>query len=780
MTERQQDSNVDGKSVGVNPGYAAFHIAKALITSEEHDDAATRERAKEKISKWEAVLKNILTGSLEYGSRTPFKGVPTWATLEVVTGGFATGELLANGPLQEYEKKLLENIPGAPEGEERRVLNAHYLTDVGLAELQDRVRNGCYDVGVPEEGALLTIAWLVQFGYSDDARRLLDVLSPYLSKLRFYPIPLEHPRRFGSRVHLQDVGNTLEDLRRIKPNKRILAQKETVEIWLPLYDRIVALFLETVKNSWPCQSYPDDWPERALALLKEYAELRKKHTYCGKMERANGHSSQLREFLGRCAQKPEGLSGREVGRIRLILKCYVEKRGEPDSPTCAEARRRQVADVSAPTFHAIAEVVTPRLEKHFKDDGLDDIGHLIETVTEEEGATSGIPEGTSIPHSIKRKVERCLNETVDVLVVRGLITSGEILARVLPQMTSGLRAMGITEPTLRQLYAAIYRAFRKRRSLLLLNLEKQIQVEELPWISSIERFRSDSLSSRELSRQTLEEVTALALTSFPHTILPNKLLQELRTLVASSDLDIPLVDELAADIFMGEFSGKFVEAAWRAADLLNGSLYATYFDINYKEIRKIRKAKAVTKRGWFWQTTKAMPSDFAQLCASRAGVSLGTWDPATNGMIIEQQQILTTQNLAALFVGLGLTDALHGQLGEMAKQCFKWICKRGQMKIDKWHAKLIMVKNTAYAWRQMIFFLALLPNSDLIDFIRWAEEHLDVQAEGFRNRFSPVLRGLVLASNGAANDHALWMKSDARRFLGWSKTKHWFLDDVTI
>ena len=110
------------------------------------------------------------------------------------------------------------------------------------------------------------------------------------------------------------------------------------------------------------------------------------------------------------------------------------------------------------------------------------------------------------------------------MVERGLVTSGETLARVLPQMTSGLRAIGITEPTLGQLYAGIYRAFRRRRSLLLLNLQKQIQVEELPWVAAIERFRSDSLSSRELARQTLEEVTILTLTSFPQAILPNKLL----------------------------------------------------------------------------------------------------------------------------------------------------------------------------------------------------------------------------------------------------------------
>lgn len=778
MTERKPAPGDEVKPTGVNPGYAAFQIAKALTTAERHEDSAIRGRAEERLSKWEAVLRNILTGAVAYGSRTPVEGVPGWATLEVITGGFATGELLAGGPLQGHEQKLLEEIPSVPGGEERCALNAHFLTDAGLAELRNRLYSGCYDVAVPEEGALMVVAWLVEKGYAEDARGLLDQLAPYFPRLRFYPIPLEQPRSFGSRVHLQDLGTTLADLRTIKPNKRILAQKEAVEVWLPLHDRIVALFLKTVENGWPCQKYPDAWPERALALLGEYAQLRKEHTHCGKIERAKEHSAQLREFLGRCARKPDGLTGREVGRIRLILNRYVAKRGAPDSPTCAGARRRQAADVSAPTFHAIAGVVAARLEKHPKDAGLDDVGPLNGEVTGEEAAGSGVPKGTSVPPSIRRKVERCLNETVDTLVERGLITSGETLARCLPQMTSGIRALGITEPTLRQLYAAIYRAFRRRRSLLLLNLEKQVQIEELPWVAAIERFRSDSLSGRELARQTLEEVAVLTLTSFPHAILPNKLLQELRALATNAALDIPLVDELAADIFMGEFSGKFVESAWRAADLLQGSLYAAYYGIDYEEVRKIPKPIKPTKRTCFWRTPKGMSDEFARLCASRAGVSLGTWDPATNGMIIEQQQILTTQNLAALFAGLDLADALRGQLGEMAKQCFEWVCKRQQVREDKWHAKLKMLKNTAYAWRQMLFFLALLPARDVAGFLRWAEDHLDAQEEGFRKRFARALRGLVLVANGASIDQHPARKSDACRFLGWSNTKHWLLADV--
>jgi len=774
MSDRERFPSTSSGQAGVNPRYAGFQIAKALTTVEDHPDAETRERAKERIRKWETVLANILTGTLEYGSRTPVRGTPAWATLEVITGGFATGKLLADGPLLEHENRLLEKVPSVNAGEERRVLNAHFLTDAGLAEIQSALRNGCYDLTVPEEGALMVVAWLVANGRAKEARDVLSEISSFFSQLRFYPVPLEQPRLFGPRVHVQDVGTTLDAVRAIKPNRRILAQRESATIWAPFYDGMVALLLETVRNGWPCQVYPTGWSDRAVALLRDYAELRKTHSLSRRLERPGKHYAQLRILLGKCAADPRRLTGREVGRIRLILEQYVQKRGLPDSMTCIENRKRQGSAVSAPTFYEIAQVVVPRLNKYPREMGIDDVSHLTAAVTESEALTTGVVEGTLIPVSIRQKVERCLNETVAVLIERDLITSGETLARVLPQMTSGIRAAGIADPSLRQLYAAIYRAFRQRRSLLLLNLEKQVQIEELPWVAAIEPFRNDSLSDHELARQTLEEVSVLTFNAFPHAILPNKLLQELRALVKGARLDLPLVDEVAADIFMGSFSGKFLESGKRAAALLKGTLYETYYRINFSDVLSIPESKETPKR--FWQRGERNTDGFVQLCASRAGVPLGTWDPATNGMIIEQQQILTTQNLAALFVGLGLAEVLRPQLADMAKQCFAWICQRQQLRMPQWHARLVMVKNTAYAWRQMIFYLALTTPAQLEDFLQWAEDHLAKQPTEFQTRFRPAFAGLVLAAKPEEVDAA--NKVLARPFLGWSKERHWLLTNL--
>jgi hypothetical protein len=790
MTERREPEDEPAPQ-GVNPGYAGFQLAKALATSTDHDDPATRARAETRIARWRTVLANILSGSVAYGSRTPVADLPAWVTLDVITGGFATGAALAGGPLQDHENARLANLYWGhiPAGDERRALNAWHLTDAGVAEALDRLQSGRYDIAVPEEAATLVIAWLAANGEAEAARQLLDTLSPHLATLRFYPIPRETPRQFDSRVHVASVGDVLKALGTVTPSARILTQKAAVEVWAPLHDRIVSLFLETVRDGWPCRHYPEGWAARALALSNEYIQLKRVHRLGGKHDHPQGHQAVLRSFLVRCATDPGSLSGRDVGRIRSILDKYVAKRGAPNTAEHARARRRQVADVDVPLFDAIAMVMTQRLEQAAPrdkgiDEGVDDLASIERAIGEPEAAAFAIAPGTPIPRLFRRKIARTLRATIDVLVERGVITSGETLARVLPQATAALAAGSLGDPALRQLYASIYRAFRRRRSLLLLNLEKQVTIDELPWVAAIDRFRSDNVSARASSRDTLADLTCLTLTAFPDAILPNKLLQELGMLADDAGLDIPLVEEIAVDIFMGRFTSKFVEAAHRAADLLDGSLYARYYGIDYDAIRALpveKPAKQPAKQAAQQPVGKPAPpkpDPFADLCAARAGVKPGgRRRTVTNGMIIEQEQILTTHNLAVLFAALDLKDRLRDRLMDMARHCFTFICKRQQMKIDVHHARLIVVKNTAYAWRQMIFYLSLLSAAEIDEFQVWAEAHLGEASASFRHRFRPAMLGLAHAAAGRSLDTESAASAGVRRFLGWTDTPHWLLTD---
>ena len=367
-------------------------------------------------------------------------------------------------------------------------------------------------------------------------------------------------------------------------------------------------------------------------------------------------------------------------------------------------------------------------------------------------------------------MERCRSASIQALIHQNLITSGDMLATLLPQLTSALLSASFNDPRLQDLYAAIYQAFRRRRSLLLLNLEKQVQLEELPWIQAIEPLRSQMLNVQDQSRKGLEEIAVLTLNSFPQAIIPNKLLQEMKALADGARLDIPLLKEVAADIFMGKFSDKFLEAAKRAGTLLGGTLYTTYYGIDYPAVEAMNPGPDHP----FLQLFRSHATDenaFANFCAKRANVDLGGWAPATNGMIIEQQQIVTTQNLAVLFDELGLTDRLREDLPGMVRKCFEWICRKLQTRARDWHSRMVAIKNSAYAWRQMLFFLSCMGDGDVDLFMRWAEVHLAKQSEAFQLRFRPAINGLIAAVAGRAFED----ESRIRHFFGWSKEHHWLL-----
>ena len=677
----------------------------------------------ERADKWLQLLEGIESGSIEVGSRTPVQGAPKWVTLEVLTGGFASGNMLAAGPIQPHEQELMDSLGVSQRGQ----LNAHFLSDAGFEKLREMLATGRYEVSLPEEGAWLVLSWLAQHDHKEQAAQLLETLLPHVGNLRFYPIPREQPASSDLRVHRHTAGKVRHDLEQTGPNQQVLAQKEALEVWIPLYDQMLSLFQETVQDGWPCRVYPPDWQQRAQKLVQSYHSLREKHRLCARPERPKYSFAQLRTFLERGT---ESLTGKEVGRIRLILQRSERKRGLPGSERFQQARQAERLSISGPTYQQVAQVLAQRMANLPATEGIEDLEPLRQPT----------PDGFPIPACLLAKVERCLHATLEELVERGQIPSGEVLAGILPQLTSQLRASEFDDPVLGRLYAAIYRAFRARRSLLLLHLQSQVRLEELPWVAALQAFRRQSEPAQAAARQALESLTRAALSAFPETILPNKLIREMKALAASAKLDLHFTDELAADIFMGKFVPHYGLAARQAQQFLKGTLYQTYYSIQ-----------------------PANFEDLVKVCVERAGVSVGS--PAQNGQILEQQQILTTHNLAALFQTLDLRNQVD--LHKLAMDCFKWIIRRLQIPQPKWHDQLLSVKNSAYAWRQMIFFLSL---GQPAGFLEEAGALLERQPPAFQDRFEPAWRGLVQATQGQA---------PSQPFLGWCQGQHWLMPKKT-
>ncbi|MFL6607870.1 MAG: hypothetical protein ACJ8HF_06500 [Pseudomonas sp.] len=766
----KDDTESDGTQ-GIGVGYAAFQLAKALVAQGADSEPEAQAKVAQRIARWQQVLAHAVQGTLQYGARMPMADIPVWVTLEVVTGGFATGHLLAGGELNEHEQALAASIPGIRPGFERLDLNAWYLTDEGLDVLRGYLGTGNYRVDVPEESALLSVAWLLDQGQVDEAWALIETITPFFARLRFFPSPCAKPQSSSAQVHVFTVGEIRQRLLKLPAQPRLAVQKQVIEICLPLYDAAISHFSLTYQDEWPCRVYPEGWHERAASLCTRF------NAVC----EAEGHTIgaskprllELFALLERCSGDPSSLTGREVGRIRQIVGDFVHKHGLPDSSLHREYRSRQREDVAAPEHHVLAKAVAKRMEHYPAEDGVSDLTPLLEPVTAQEANAFALAGEAELPRSIRQRVERCGSGTIAELIERGLITSGDTVARVLPAMTADIRSAGFRDPALGNLYAATYRAFRQRRSLLLVDLQSQVRLDELPWVALMEGQRQRHSLDADIARKALIEASVLTLTAFPQAILPNKLLKELRALAETAGLDLPFVDEVASDIFMGEFSNKFIDAARRAGKALTDTLYARYYDIDTQVLATLPDKPKSRASQPFWRRSSTSTDALTTLCARRANAELGTWRPATNGTIIEQQQIVTTQNLSILFCELDLKTLLHPRGSSLAQACFEWICRRQQMRIEHFHGRLIMLKNTAYAWRQMIFYLSMLDESETASAIEGIEAHFVSQPIAFQEKFRPVMIGLRLAAAGRRLPQQDRTVEGARVFLGWTTESHW-------
>ena len=744
------------------PSYAQAQLARAFTTALIHEDADTRRRAEGRAQRWRAVLAGMADGRLRIGSRTPVSGLPAWVTPEVVRGGFATGTASAGGPLLPYEIQAARDF-GVPA--ERRALFAHCLTEAGLARLWERLDDGRYEVTVPEEAALLTVAWLVRHGETAGALDLVAELEPYAGRLRFLHRPSDQPAPdVTTAVHRHTVSDAVDTLVRRRPNAAVETQREALTVWQPFGDELLAHWLEADLDG-PELALSDAWSERGDALLSRYRLLAAEHTRCGRHRNPKENLGILRGALEETvAGRP--LDARRLGLLRHAVTSMVRRRGLPGSAPHTALRRRQAVQAALPSHHALAQLVLRRLAELPLETGVSEVAPLLSPVTETEARETGLPAGASVPPVIGRVVEAALSAPIGTLVERGVVPSAEVLAELVPQLVAVTTAQAYGDETLRTLMAANYRTFRNRRSLLLLNLQQQVRIEELPWVRATAGQRGEGTDESAL---VLRQLGELAVQAFPGTILPNPLVRELGVLARQSDLGAPLVEELAADIFMGTFGPKFLTAARIAAELLGGTLYERYYGIDYRAVRNLAiiETGAALSRSYGARTSPG----FAKLCAERAGTSADSWSVAANGTVIEQAQILTTHNLATLVHRVGI--APEPGWADLARRCFVTVC-RLTARVHHNPRPLATIKDAAYAWRQMLFHLSLCPPAGQEQFLTWLDEETARHPAHVTARLAPALAGLRLtAAGGMFTADGTADGGRARRFLGWSTDGHW-------
>jgi hypothetical protein len=227
---------------------------------------------------------------------------------------------------------------------------------------------------------------------------------------------------------------------------------------------------------------------------------------------------------------------------------------------------------------------------------------------------------------------------------------------------------------------------------------------------------------------------------------------------------VPLVEEVAADIFMGTFTRKWQPAAAVASRSLDESLYARYYDLPAPGRWAMPPARQTAEQRERWG--KVTAPEFAALCATRAAAEAqAPGAPASrvavNGTILEQAQILTTHNLATLVDALDLREQMTVAAPELADRAFAWAVRRLARQPDSWHASLLAVKNAAYAWRQAIYYLSLCDQAAHQHTLARLRDRLRANDE-LQGRFAIAADGLAYAIAAGASTHPATLSLQAR------------------
>lgn len=765
---------------GAKSPYLSGLLARARQTVASHDSLLARQRALRRINQLEATIDGIYEGKLKIGSRKPVADLPVWATPEVIRGGFASGRAAADVDLSPDE---LEAIEQHSLRRDRGSLFRFLLTDEGQLLLQSMLDLRSYRVDQPEQAALLVLAWLVAHNRTDEAVDLLQAITPFGPRLRFLPSasstvgPLRSNEfsRWSAAETAERVGNT-------KPKRQVEVMREALNVWNPMLDAFVELWSQRL-SSGLVTSATDTWLTEARGLLAVYEEVVSTHTKCTKHRRPKENLAILRAAT-QTELSGASLTHRELGRVRTSLAAVVSKRGQTGSESHSTIRAAQRKHARLPDHAEFGLIVIERLNLLPSSIGVTSAQAVeVSRPIEISEARGRIIAGMEFPQRLRRLIQDARRGTLNELLRLGTVPSAEVLATFGPQIVSASLARSYNEPDLGAVMGANYEAFRRRRSLLLLNLEKQVQLSELPWVTAVE---TDRVVSQNASKNALQTMGAMTLQHFPGTILPNPAVREMTLLAREADLAVPFVEELAADIFMGTFSSKYLAAAKFAGGHLRGSLYERYFDIDYSLVDRL----SAEPQGRAGPTTSP---GFDALVSKRTELNdCGQSWIVRNGATIEQAQVLTTHNVIQLIYGLGLltndehpdlTDLNDGvrrsltmtDLEVMTDNSYRtavWKLRTGLASTRP----LGFVKDAAYAWRQMILFLTTFDQPAQERWVRTKQKAVEHTFVG--EPVVPVMRtmvsGLAACLDGGRFDDTGRL-GEGRRLLGWSGA-HWVLE----
>ena len=520
--------------MAASPAYAVGQLQRAIDGLAAARDAAGLAGAESKIARWRSVLAGMAGGGLSAGSRTPVSGTPAWVTLEVAHGGFATGRLLAEQPLEAGERELLAGLPpDVPGLTGRERLNLWFTGDAGQRDLLRVLAEGRYRVEVPEEAALLVVAWLLEHGQFEVALDLVAELRPWMSRLRFTPRPAAGAAPSGVMVHVQTAGEVAAALNAIRPRPQIAVMRETLGVQYPLFDRLVALWCDTVDGDLPRLapgSGTDGHGHRRVAvpaLASRLGPAPQSRGWPTTGQAAEGHDLAgqppgRQEQLRAAAGGAGGMRARQQRADRPGGGLDPPGAGQHDHPArrAGLARADQPAGDPAagsprrPGYADLARVVAARARPVPRRRRDPVAGRRRRRRRPCRGVRGG-PGRRADPGAPGRQGSRALEAPAGELVERGIIGSAEVLAAVVPQITAQVLAGGMEDPALSGLYGQAYAAFRQRRTCCCSTWSTRCGSANCPGSPPCSRTDADSTDAARAARQAWPRSRSWRVTRLP-------------------------------------------------------------------------------------------------------------------------------------------------------------------------------------------------------------------------------------------------------------------------
>lgn len=509
-------------------------------------------------------LIGVLTGKFEVGSRKPDMDYPEWTSKKVAPGGFYAGI--------KYELKSDEN-------------NVRILNDPKeMLRYSDLIEYIDHNLEGPEPTMIPTIGFLRKNGKIEEANKLEEIIRPYVNNIRFYPIEEElmkekkKPNVFASLETISDFKEWCRNsyIYKLEAEERLInIYKKNNEF----KNKLIKLFRETTiivnDEEWPMQRVSEEWLEKGRKLYNS----NKWYLY-DLTKRKRGSLYNLWLILGNIILQPKimkkedcnvdmynnrsvnefaitRISGKEVRWIKVYLKANKSLK----SYNITELIRKQ--DEARGLLKYLDNINEERLEKNFYEELKERFKDVEEVVF--------------------KKLNKCVLYPLEELKSLGYIPSGETFVELSGGMEAFLNTVDIDfkediaiEEHLKYI---IYKGFKNMRSLLLLNLESQLKLCEIPQYKVLcDVYKCNKRSSNKLILSKL--LVSYYINWFPEIIMPNRVVKMLYNLLKCEEKDLGLCEEIACDIFMGRFGEKYDTSLNIAQRNMCYTLYSKYYNID--------------------------------------------------------------------------------------------------------------------------------------------------------------------------------------------------------